>query len=530
MELNCEIIAVGTELLLGNITNTNARFLSEELASAGVNVLYHSVVGDNQKRLTEVFNYALQRANVVILTGGLGPTQDDLTKETVFSSLGLQSEFNESCYNKIVDYFKAKGKQCPDNNKKQAYFPKEAIICPNECGTAPGCIIPLENKTVVILPGPPSELEPMFLKSVKPYLANLSGSIIFSKTIKLFGIGESEAAEMVADLLTGSNPTAAFYAKTGRVDIRVTAKGESQNQAELLVLSLVHKLNDVLSEYVYGYDDDTLESVAVELLKKAGKTLATAESITGGLISKRITDVPGASQVFSMGFCTYSDEAKMKLLKVNKKTLKFATAISEETARLMAEGATKQAQADFGLATTGLAGPTSDESGKPVGTVYIAVSYKDNTIAKKLFINRGLENDRDYIREITSLNALSLLIKAINQYCFNDNGEEIISDSLLPSSTPVNSNVSEEDTDESETKIDAFMAALNERKIDVDTNTQDNTDTNTTKDETNPITQVLSQSSSSSDEQTSNADNTDESEIEALNPNAKKSYNFELFE
>ena len=518
MELNCEIIAVGTELLLGNITNTNARFLSEQLASAGVNVLYHTVVGDNPNRLKDTFNNALIRANLVILTGGLGPTPDDLTKETVFDALGLQSEFIESEYDKILAYFEHKGKPCPENNKKQACFPKEAIILKNSCGTAPGCILPLENKTVVILPGPPKELEPMFLDSVKPYLKELTGSIIFSRTIKLFGIGESEAAEKIADLLDGENPTAAFYAKTGRVEIRVTAKGTSENQAELLVLSLIHKIENKLGEYIYGYDDDTLQSVAVELLKKYEKTVATAESITGGLISKKITDISGASQVFNSGFCTYSNEAKANYLKVNKKTLKVSSAISGEVASLMAQGAMKQSGSDFGLSSTGLAGPNSDDSGKPVGTVYIALAHKDDTIVKKLFLGRGIENDRDYIRELTSMHALSLLIKTLKQL-FDEKSDEQVYDVSLTGAAPVNSQAAQSAVnDDEDTKIDAFMAALQERQINTSEEEKAQAD--------NPIKEALKEAPKKTEE----PENKEAEKSERTDSGIKRTYNFELFE
>lgn len=518
MELNCEIIAVGTELLLGNITNTNARFLSEQLASSGVNVLYQSVVGDNETRLKEVFNNALNRANLVILTGGLGPTPDDLTKETVFDALELQSEFIEAEYQKILDYFAHKGKTCPENNKKQAYFPKEAIILNNAYGTAPGCILPFEEKFVVILPGPPKELEPMFLNSVKPYLKEKTGSIIFSRTVKLFGIGESEAAEKIADLLDGDNPTAAFYAKTGQVEIRVTAKGTSENQAELLVLSLIHKIENKLGEYIYGYDDDTLQSVAVKLLKKYNKTVATAESITGGLISKKITDVSGASQVFESGFCTYSNAAKANYLKVNKKTLKVSSAISGEVAELMAEGAMKQDGADFGVSATGLAGPNSDESGKPVGTVYIAVSSKNNTAVRKLFLSRGIENDRDYIRELTSMHALSLLIKVIKETCGEEKNKPITEISQI-GAAPVNTKEAAfAVNDEEDTKIDAFMAALKERQIDAETGEK--------IENANPITEALQETKKEPEKPTLE----EKIETEKTDANLKRSYNFELFE
>lgn len=517
MELNCEIIAVGTELLLGNITNTNARFLSEELANAGVNVLYQSVVGDNPESLKEVFNTALNRTNLVILTGGLGPTPDDLTKETVFDALGLQSEFIGAEYDKILEYFAHKGKECPESNKKQACFPKEAIILKNSNGTAPGCILPLDSKTVVILPGPPKELKPMFLDSVKPYLKEKTGSIIFSRTLKLFGIGESEASEKIADLLDGENPTAAFYAKTGRVEIRVTAKGTSENQAELLVLSLIHKIENKLGDYIYGYDNDTLQSVAVGLLKKYNKTVATAESITGGLISKKITDVSGASQVFESGFCTYSNAAKANYLKVNKKTLKVSSAISGEVAELMAEGAMKQDGADYGVSATGLAGPASDESGKPVGTVYIAVSHKNGTAVKKLFLSRGIENDREYIRELTSMHALSLLIKVIKETCGEDS-DKAFSDISQVGAAPVNTKAAASAVnDDEDTKIDAFMAALQERRIDTDTAEKSETD--------NPIAKALSETPEK--EEPKAEENTPE---EPLDTNLKRSYNFELFE
>ena len=413
--MNCEILAVGTELLLGNIVNSNAQFLSRELAALGINVLYHTVVGDNEERLKQAFSLAYSRADVVLVTGGLGPTTDDITKEVIFDELGLETVFNQYSYERITDYFEKRKIPWVESNKKQAYFPEKAIICNNDYGTAPGCIIPCEQdgKTIVILPGPPREMQPMFTSGVRPYFKKKVNAVIISKTICLFDVGEAKAEELVKDLITGSNPTAAFYAKTGIVQIRVTAKAEDVVSAKRILRPLVNKISERLSDKIYGYDNDTLESVVVTMLKDMGLTVAVAESCTGGLISEKITNVPGSSRVLGMGICTYSNEAKHRLLGVPNKVIATKSPISGEVARLMAEGVRKKAKADIGVSATGIAGPGGALPGKPVGTVFIAVSYKNNIITKKLNLGKSGINDREYIRELAALYALDLIRTSI---------------------------------------------------------------------------------------------------------------------
>ena len=411
--MNCEIITVGTELLLGEILDTNTQFLSRELAELGINVLYQTSVGDNELRLENAYKLAFSRSDIVILTGGIGPTTDDITKETVANVLGVPLEFNQYSYDRIEEYFLRRNLSCAKSNRKQAYFPKDSIIIPNEAGTAPGCLVIADNKLTVILPGPPSELIPMFKKSVYPYLKRHIGGTILSKNFRLFGIGESRAEEIIGNLVKLDNPTIAFYAGKGEVRIRITAKAANRQEAEEMLIPVENEIYSRLEQYVYGYDDDSLEIVLVGLLTDNEIKVAVAESCTGGLISQKITSVAGASKVLESSFVTYSNDAKTKLLGVPKKVLKSEGAVSDRVARLMAEGVRKEARADIGISATGIAGPDGGTDEKPVGTVYIAVSLKDKTIARRLNLGRGGPGEREYIRELTAMNALDLARRAI---------------------------------------------------------------------------------------------------------------------
>lgn len=404
--MNCEILSIGTELLMGQITNTNAKYISSKLCEIGVNVLYHSVVGDNAVRLEEIFKIALGRADVVVLTGGLGPTEDDITKELVSQVLDRKLQFSDDVYSKIEDYFVRNNKRNAPNNKKQAYVPEGAIIIPNRVGTACGFIVETNNKVVVMLPGPPVELIPMFEYNVIPYLSKRTGRIIESKYIKLVGIGEADACDRIAELIAGqTDPTIAPYCGLGEVLIRVTTSGSSKEECSKVLEPVVRKIYERLGEYIYSEDGESLEEVVVKLLRDSNKTIASAESCTGGLLSAKITNVSGASKVFNRGIVSYSNIAKIENLNVPEEVLDKYGAVSEETAKYMADGVRNVAGTDIGVSITGIAGPTGGTKEKPVGLVYIGLSTKDKTLA----IETRLNGDRYRIRELTCKNVLNLV-------------------------------------------------------------------------------------------------------------------------
>lgn len=407
--MNAEIISVGTELLLGQIVNTDARFIAEQLASAGINLFYTTVVGDNAERLKNATETAFLRAELVIFTGGLGPTCDDITKETVSEYFGLKTVCDEYSLNKIKSFFEKIGRKMTENNIKQAYMPEGAKIVENFNGTAPGCIIEKNGKIAVLIPGPPQEAEPMFKNQIMPYLLKKNGMTIVSKTVKTFGIGESALEEKVKDLMNGENPTLAPYAKTGEAELRITAKAENAEKAEELISEMLAKLKKRVGEYIYGYDDDTLGSTVFGLLKSKKLTLSTAESCTGGLLADAIVKIPGSSEVFGYGTVTYANEAKMKLLGVKSETLEKYGAVSPQTAQEMAEGVRKLSGSGLGAATTGIAGPGGGTAEKPVGLVYAAVSSENGTTVKKLNLNGNREN----IRKLAVKNILRMIIREI---------------------------------------------------------------------------------------------------------------------
>ena len=401
-----ELICVGTELLMGQILNTNAQYIAKSLAPSGIDMYHQLVVGDNPKRLTEAVRTAFSRSDCVIFSGGLGPTDDDLTKETVAEALGKDLVLYEEEWDRIVSYFASKSRTVAPNNKKQAMFPSDAIILPNPNGTAPGCIMEADGKAAILLPGPPRELIPMFRDYAMPYLLERSGHRLYSREVRIFGVGESDVAYRLDDLFKHqTNPTIAPYAKTSEVTLRVTAKCQSDAEGEALVSPVLNAIQKELGDCVYDTNGRELAEVCHRALIDAGNTLAVAESCTGGRLADAFINYPGSSAYFMEGDVTYSNDAKMRRLGVRSETLDTVGAVSEECAKEMAEGCRRAAHTDFALATTGYAGPDGGEDDKPVGTVFIALASADGTIVKRL----NLFGDRDRIRHSATLHALDLL-------------------------------------------------------------------------------------------------------------------------
>ncbi len=404
-----ELIFVGTEILLGNIVNTNAAFLAEQCAALGLSCYYQTVVGDNEERLLATLRMAFKRADILILSGGLGPTQDDLTKEVVAKALAKPLLMDEHSRQRIEDYFLSRGKTITSNNWKQAYAPEGAVIIDNENGTAPGLIMAAEGRYIFLLPGPPNELKPMFMEKMVPYLQRLEQAVIYSRTVKLCGIGESQAETQILDLLEKqTNPTIAPYAKTGEVHLRVTAKASTKEEASALVMPMVEELQKRFGKLVYTTDEGvTLPQAVVELLRERGLKLATAESCTGGMAAAALTAVPGVSEHFETGLITYANSAKMALLGVKEETLEKFGAVSCETAKEMAEGLAERTKAEVTLSITGIAGPGGGTPQKPVGLVYIGCCVQGKTMVKEYCFS----GDRQKIRE-SSVAAAFTLIRA----------------------------------------------------------------------------------------------------------------------
>ena len=394
---NTEIISVGTELLLGHITNTDARDVSEELAKIGINVLYHTVVGDNPGRLASCIEIAKQRADIIITTGGLGPTCDDLTKDMLAKSFGLQLIRNEAEYQGLYDYISARHKYT-ENNTKQAMLPEGCTVFHNTCGTAPGCAFEKDGKTVIMLPGPPKECMAMLRESVIPYLRTKSGEVILSHTVRIFGIGESGVDDIFADEMNRmTNPSLAPYAKEADCLLKVTAKAGNEAEAEALCRPVIDHICERLGEYVYGIDVESLEESAFALLKEKQVTLAFAESCTGGEVAKRLTDLPGASTVFKGGVVTYTNEAKATLLGIDPDVINTEGAVSYEVAAEMAEDIRVILKADIGIGVTGLAGPDGDGVHE-VGTVFVSLATENETFVKELHL--GSMRSRSFVRRM----------------------------------------------------------------------------------------------------------------------------------
>jgi nicotinamide-nucleotide amidase len=426
--MTAEILSVGTELLLGNIVNTNAAFLSRELASLGIYVYHQSVVGDNQERLKESIALSLSRADILVITGGLGPTYDDLTKETVAEYFGRKMIMHEESLERLKELFKNFNRDMTPNNAKQAMMPEGATVFKNNYGTAPALAVESEdkdkkektaktekkNKTVVMLPGPPREMEPIFTEEVKPFLLKKStGNILFSRTINIFGTGESAVEHKLREVMQSSdNPSIAPYAKEGEVEIRVTASGTDEPECLSLIAPAIDKVTAEIGEFIYGIDVKSLQNAVYLKLRENNLTLAVAESCTGGLIGKRITEIPGSSSVYLGGVIAYDNAVKTALLGVNPETIKNYGAVSEQTASEMARGAAMRLSTDIGVSTTGIAGPGGGTDEKPVGLVYIGIYYKNNTRTVKLNLARRMYKDeREMIRYIASSHALREVLR-----------------------------------------------------------------------------------------------------------------------
>ncbi len=407
-----ELISVGTEILLGNIVNTNAAYLSEKCAQLGLSLYYQTVVGDNPDRLEETLKLALERSDIVILGGGLGPTKDDLTKEAAARVLGKKLVEDPRSREMIQKFFDTRGiKEITDNNWKQALVPEGAIVVDNDNGTAPGLILEEGEKIVILLPGPPGEMKPMFEKDIFPYLNQKQPEIIVSEMIKICGMGESRVETMIADLIEKqTNPTIATYAKIGEVHLRLTAKAADEAAARKLMKPVIRELKVRFGGSIYTTNEKmTLEESVVQLLKEQDLTLTTVESCTGGLFTGRLVNVQGASEVLKQGFITYSNKAKRKLIGVKKLTLKEFGAVSDKTAKEMAKGAILTTGSDVAVSITGIAGPDGGTKEKPVGLVYIAVSVKGNMRVEEYHFT----GNRMKIRESAVVAALTLLRTSI---------------------------------------------------------------------------------------------------------------------
>ncbi len=423
---SAEILAIGTELLLGQILDTNSQFLSEELANIGIDCFYHTTVGDNKARVKECLVRALSRSEIVLTSGGLGPTPDDLTMDCIAEAMGAEQELDETILDDLRAFFRQRGVEMPENNKKQAYRPVGSDLLPNSFGTAPGIIwtitpqrlleagiesIPQfasKNRFIITFPGVPAELKNMWTTTVCDFLqTHVLGAVIHSVEMRHFGIGESALAEMYADLLAGSNPTVAPYAGHGECRLRVTAKSSDLDSARELVAPIVADIQRRSGHLCYGFNNATLETVVAGLLTQQSLTISTAESCTGGLVSKRLTDVAGSSSYTSVNIVTYSNEAKQELLRVSEDLLLSHGAVSPECAEAMARGVKKLSGANIGLSVTGIAGPTGGTKDKPVGLVFLGLATDEGYVAKKLLLPAKL--GRKEIRHRTANEALNMV-------------------------------------------------------------------------------------------------------------------------
>jgi nicotinamide-nucleotide amidase len=408
--MKAEILAVGTELLLGNIANTNAQFLSERLADLGFDVYRHTVVGDNGERLKKAIEEAFSRVDLIITTGGLGPTKDDLTKEIGFEFFNKKSVVHKETLDKIEAYFKKMNRPMVESNKKQAYFPQDVTILCNDFGTAPGCGIEENGKILIMLPGPPKEMKPMFENYGIPFLEKFSDCVLTSKILRVMGVGESKAEEMIQDIIDNqTNPTVAPYAKEGEMIFRITAKADTTEEGYKLIEPLETEIRNRLGIAVYAEGETTLENVVGELLVKKNLTISSAESCTGGLLAGTLINYPGISAVYKEGAITYTNEAKVARLGVLEETLKLHGAVSRETAEEMAKGIALRSNTNIGISTTGIAGPGGGTKEKPVGLVYVGLYFNGEVKSKEFH----LVGSREKVRITTVIRALEWLRREI---------------------------------------------------------------------------------------------------------------------
>lgn len=406
MTMKSEIISVGTELLLGNIVNTNCAFLSGELAKLGIDVYFHVTVGDNRRRLMEAVGEAMERSGLIITTGGLGPTSDDITKETIAEVTGRKLIPDEAELAKLKAIFARTNREMTPNNIKQAYVPEGSLVVGNDNGTAPGIILELNDTIIIMLPGPPIEMKPMFNEKIVPYLKEKSSTSLVSVTLKFFGIGESALEHQLSDMIESqSDPTIAPYAGDGEVSVRITSRAKSGEKVPGSIVRVTDEIEKGLGEYIYSYHNRSLQQVTAMLLMETGKTLAVAESCTGGKLSALITSVPGVSKSYMGGIVSYSNEVKQSLLGVSRETLTKTGAVSSETALQMADGVRRVCGADIGLSVTGIAGPEGGSDQKPVGLVHMALSAEDGTLTWE----RKFSGNRDKVQTFAAKNALNHL-------------------------------------------------------------------------------------------------------------------------
>ncbi len=413
---SAEILCIGTELLMGDIVNTNAAYIARRLAELGINLYHQSVVGDNPQRLRDSLAIAFSRADTVITTGGLGPTYDDLTKETIAACFGRKLTMHQPSLEALESRFAKSGRPMTENNRKQAMMPEGCTVLKNPNGTAPGCAIEQDGRIAIMLPGPPREMEPMMDHEVMPFLQKFQEYRLVSRNLHFFGIGESALEEKLHALMVSSvNPTVAPYAKTGEVMLRVTARVKELSEADALIAPALEKIKEAAGEFLYGIDVGDLQTALVRALSERGLQVALAESCTGGVTAERLTGVPGASKVFSCGLCCYSNEMKEQLAGVQQDTLLRHGAISEQTAKELAAGARRISGADIGIGITGNAGPEPSE-GKEVGLVYIAADSPWYQQTFTLHAARRDDDARNYIRTVASSHALNLALRACRAY------------------------------------------------------------------------------------------------------------------
>ena len=406
--MNTSIIAVGTELLFGQVVNSNAAYLSENLNHLGFNVMYHYTVGDNDGRLEKVLRQALSDTDLVILTGGLGPTQDDMTKEVVATVMDAPLYLNQECLKDIRGYFETRGREMAPNNIRQAYIPEGATVFRNESGTAPAFAIVKEGKCVICYPGPPRELRWLFENSGRDFLRQFRDKELHYQVIRTIGIGESDLETVLMPLIDGqTDPTIATYAKEGECSIRVASQRDTLEEAKKAVADEIKEINCLIKSYIYSYDDEDLAEVVVHKLQRRGLSLSSAESATGGLFAASITDVAGASQIFARGYVTYDEEAKISILGVDPSTINQYTVVSSEVAKEMAHGAMIQAGSDIAISVTGFAGPTADDGRLP-GTAFIGYAYDD--VVGSVEINT-MRSDRKWNRNFFKLR----MLKKVNE-------------------------------------------------------------------------------------------------------------------
>lgn len=405
------ILSVGTEILFGQIVNTNTVYLSQQMNMLGFDVMYHYTVGDNPKRVEEMIDLAFQDCDLILTTGGLGPTQDDLTKEVACKALDDTLVMMDDVLEEITKYFKALGREMTENNKKQAIMPSRATVFHNDAGTAPGFALEKDGKYIICMPGPPREMKRMFQKSVVPFLQSMIDGALYYRQIRFFGIGESMLETQLLDLIDNqTDPTLATYAKEGECSLRIASKRATEEEAEHAVDEMLEMVKERVGHYIYSCDDEELAQVVADRLMEQGLTLSSAESCTGGMFASTMTDIPGISQCFDRGLVTYNNQAKMEELGVSAETLEKFGAVSEETALEMVEGLKRVSGSDVCISVTGIAGPGGGSEEKPVGLVYIGFSYGDKKICKKIQMRNV---NRSWNRHYTLLCMLNVIYRNI---------------------------------------------------------------------------------------------------------------------